>query len=109
MITNTTNQPNRSNKRFSAPLKGLFSREKKQPTDIFAIGVYCHCMDGKIREVNMNVALAKKIIGLIKHIHGGEIQLNDGIFNIQMMRPISKRKGGIRFYTPLKFQLCDKQ
>jgi len=100
-------KPNRSNVRSTAPLQGLF---KQTPTSILAVGVTVLCADKKIREVEMTPKLADKILGLIKHVHGGSIKVSPHSLQIYMVPPEPppvSRGEGVDAYVPLARQLVD--
>lgn len=98
---------NRSETRSTTPLHGLFRQEK---SSILAAGVHLLCADKKIREVEMTPKLADKILGLIKHNHGGKIRVMPHTLDIYMVPPVSKEKDGDVInhefgYIPLARQL----
>jgi hypothetical protein len=97
-------EPNRSNMRHTKPLQGLF---EQKPTGILAMGVHILCADKKIREVEMNPKLADKILGLIKHVHGGAIHVSAHTLEVYLIpppEPVSRDKG-VDAYVPLARQL----
>ena len=99
------NKPNRSETRSTTPLQGLFT---PTPTSILAVGVTVLCADKKIREVEMTPKLADKILGLIRHIHGGSIKVSPHSLQIYMVPPEPppvSRGEGVDAYVPLARQL----
>lgn len=60
----------------SNPLNKLMRQMPADQPPVKGLGVYMMTHDGKVREVDLNEKLAKKIINLCLHAHGGTLRLS---------------------------------